>query len=434
MKMKNPIYIIGGCILGLLLGSIFWVEGNYIAKYVVDKDSKWLSDLVKVVSVCIAVIVFIVVIKYFISIKNQRLIVYYLLSILIAVASVITLIFLVLLASAQLIQADKAAIFFETKLGIFLEYNILYIIYTIIVVFFSIVFSSLTKQKVKYIQYISKEIKIIEKEGVGRKAKVIGNDEIAELCISINHMSEQLLEKEIREKQIEIKKNELITNVSHDLRSPLTSIIGYVKLLKSEGIRNTEKFNEYIDVVDRRLHGLNIMIDELFELTKLNGTDVKLNLEEVDIISLLNHLSSENAILFQQKGLELKTTISNVKYFMMLDTEKVVRALQNLFDNASKYAKENTVVTMSVFVDCNRIKISMTNAVKEKSKIQIENLFERFYKGDVSRNDEESSGLGLAIVKRIVELHGGDIVVDIDNDQITFAIVFENLDRINSQN
>jgi signal transduction histidine kinase len=426
MKIKNPIYIIGGCILGLIIGSIFWVEGTYIAKYVVSKDSILLSNIIRLLSVCIAIAVFIAILKYFIALKSQRLIVYYLLSILISVSIVIAVIYFVLMVMAQLIPVENLSIFFESKLGVFLEYNLIYLIYILIVALFSFVFSFITKQKVKYIQYISQEIKIIEKEGLGRQAKIIGNDEIAELCISINHLSEKLLEKEMYEKQLELKKNELITNVSHDLRSPLTSIMGYVNLLKNEEYNNSDKFNEYIAVVDRRLNGLNILINELFELTKLNGTDVKLNLEEIDLIYMLNHLYSENSILFQKRGLVLKNEITNEKYSMKIDVEKLARAFQNLFDNASKYAKENTTVTISASSNPNGLIIKMTNKISDKNKIQVDYLFERFYKGDLSRSDDsESSGLGLPIVKRIVELHGGDIFAEIENDQITFTIILE---------
>ncbi len=417
MKIKNSINIISGCIVSFLTGKLLITESNCISEIT---GITWISDFAIVFSIIFGIII----LKYFISMKSQKLIVYYFLSILISIATVIAFNYFFIFPLTERLKSVFSDFLLENKWSSLYMYNLALILILVLILIFSITFSLLTKQKVKYIQYISKEIKKFEKEGFGKTIKVIGNDEITDVCISINNMSEKLLEKEIYEKQMEIKKNELITNVSHDLRSPLTSIIGYVELLKKEGVSNPEKFKEYINVVDRRLQGLNCLINELFELTKLNGADVELNLEEIDIILLLKHLLSENEILLRQQGFTLEKTITEESFVMNLDINKIVRVMQNLFDNIKKYAKCNSKVIISIIIENKVLKIKMTNQVKEKNTLQVESLFERFYKSDLSRNDIGSSGLGLAIVKRIVELHSGEISAQMDSDNLTIQILF----------
>lgn len=142
-----------------------------------------------------------------------------------------------------------------------------YLLLAVLVLVFAVVFSCITKKKIKYIQLLSKEMKKIEQEGFGRTLEVYGEDELADLCISMNHMSEELYKKEQREKQIEKQKRELITNVSHDLCSPLTSVIGYVELLKQGAEQNPQVYQEYMSVVERRLQGLKICLNDVIKGT-----------------------------------------------------------------------------------------------------------------------------------------------------------------------
>ena len=213
-------------------------------------------------------------------------------------------------------------------------------------------------------------------------------------------------------------------NVSHDLRSPLTSVIGYVQLLKQTGPSDMEQFQEYITVVDRRLQGLHKMVDELFELTKLNDPDVNMNLEKADLCALLRHLAYENEILLQKRGLTLQKELTENSFEMEMDVGKIVRAVQNLFDNARKYAKENSTVKILTACSQDMFQLQMKNEVNNAEGIQAEKLFERFYIADAARSDTKSSGLGLAIVKRIVKLHGGEITASVCDGCLVLEIKF----------
>ncbi len=283
---------------------------------------------------------------------------------------------------------------------------------------FVISFSFRINRRVKYLEYLSQEIERIREEGFGETMKLQGDDEITQLCAAINEMSVQLREKEEREKRQLKSKNELITNISHDLRSPLTSIIGYVELLKETGPEDRQKFSEYIGVVERRLEGLNGLINELFEYTKLNAADQVLDIERRDVIELLQHILYENKVLMEAEGLTLSWELKAQSYLADINIRQMVRVFQNLLDNASRYADRSAPVTVTVQA-ADRLHICVTNRVADVRDLDSAQMFERFYRGDRARSDARSSGLGLAIVKRIVELHGGEVGVSLQGQELS---------------
>ena len=236
-------------------------------------------------------------------------------------------------------------------------------------------------------------------------------------------MSLELGEKIENEKIMEKNKSELITNVSHDLRTPLTSIIGYVDLLKKNGFQDKDKFKEYIDVIDERTRSLNKLINELFEYTKLTSHDIKLNYSKVEIGSLVEQLVGEYTPIFNREGLEVYKDISSEDIFINIDVEKIVRVLENLLTNAKKYSLRNDKVLVTLYKeDDEYVVISLANKTKNIDKDELNNIFERFYKVDKSRKEQDSAGLGLSIVKRIVELHNGEVNAELDNDVIEFIV------------
>lgn len=288
---------------------------------------------------------------------------------------------------------------------------------------FLFVFLTLVNRKVKYIKFLTKEVKRIKDDGFGKTIEVKGNDELAQLCDSINNMSLELGEKIENEKIMEKNKSELITNVSHDLRTPLTSIIGYVDLLKKNGFQDKDKFKEYIDVIDERTRSLNKLINELFEYTKLTSHDIKLNYSKVEIGSLVEQLVGEYTPIFNREGLEVYKDISSEDIFINIDVEKIVRVLENLLTNAKKYSLRNDKVLVTLYKeDDEYVVISLANKTKNIDKDELNNIFERFYKVDKSRKEQDSAGLGLSIVKRIVELHNGEVNAELDNDVIEFIV------------
>ena len=287
------------------------------------------------------------------------------------------------------------------------------------VICFIVSFSIRINRRVRYVEYLSQEIQKIREEGFGRTMELRGNDEITRLCAVINEMSVQLREKEEREKRQQRSKNELITNVSHDLRSPLTSIIGYVELLKETGPEDRQRFEEYIEVVERRLTGLNGLINELFEYTKLNTADRLPDMEKRDVLEVLRHILYEYKILMEAEGLTLSWQLEAESHVADINTQQMVRVFQNLLDNARRYAHRSAPVIVTA-QDTGRLHICITNRVTEDAcGIEPDRIFERFYCGDRARSAPQGSGLGLAIVKRIVELHGGEVDASLQGQELS---------------
>lgn len=415
--------------VGVLLGYIFWlliqVETFFINYYLEKNNLQLHMGLVKVLSVSLGIIVFIIVVKKFYSLKIEKLNFYFISSIIFSIVITIELftfgIFIYNFISSKIrsISYDK---FLASDVGSFIMGNFIVLNLLFLIGIFLVVFTLFMNRKVKYIKYIALEIKKIEEEGFGRTLKVKGNDELSELSKSINKMSTKIKEQRDYEKIIENNKNELITNVSHDLRTPLTSINGYIELLKENGFKDSEKFHEYLAVVDRRTKGLTALVNELFEYTKLNNTQIKLNAVNVDIVSLVSHIANEYSIIFKKNGLTLERNIINKEIFLNIDVDKMVRVFQNILSNANKYSINNSTVILALTEDIENVVISISNRTTEINESDLPNIFNRFYKADKSRSDADSSGLGLSITKRIVELHGGIIAADLQGDTFTFTI------------
>ena len=289
------------------------------------------------------------------------------------------------------------------------------------VICFIVSFSVRINRRVRYVEYLSQEIQKIREEGFGRTMELQGDDEITRLCAVINEMSVQLREKEEREKRQQRSKDELITNVSHDLRSPLTSIIGYVELLKETGPEDRQRFAEYIEVVERRLTGLNGLINELFEYTKLNSADRLPDMEKRDVLELLRHILYEYKILMEAEGLTLSWQLGAESHAAHIITQQMVRVFQNLLENARRYADHSAPVTVTA-QDEGQLHICITNRLTDACGIEPDRIFERFYCGDRARSTPQSSGLGLAIVKRIVELHGGEVNASLQGQELSIHL------------
>lgn len=244
-----------------------------------------------------------------------------------------------------------------------------------------------------------------------------------ELQEEFSHIQEGF-EKAVNEEiKSERMKTELITNVSHDLKTPLTSMITYIDLLKKEDNSNEDKIN-YINVLERNALRLKRLIDDLFEVTKANTGNVELNLEDIDIISLIKQAQFECDDILNNNELTIKENFPQAKYILKLDSLKTFRIFENLFNNIGKYALSHTRVYIDIHENDEYIMIMIKNISAQELNFTGEEIVERFVRGDKSRNTS-GSGLGLAIAKSFTEIQGGLFKIDIDGDLFKAIIQFK---------
>lgn len=226
-----------------------------------------------------------------------------------------------------------------------------------------------------------------------------------------------------RQLKSERMKTELITNVSHDLKTPLTSIITYVDLLKKEGLAS-EHAPEYVDVLDRQSQRLKKLTEDLVEASKASTGNIQTHPEDVDVNLLLSQAAGEYAERLAAAGLTPVTTLDPAEPHIRADGRLLWRVFDNLLSNACKYALAGTRVYLATEAKDGEVKIAFRNVSREPLNISAEELMERFVRGDASRNTE-GSGLGLSIAKSLTELNHGALELTVDGDLFKATLVFQ---------
>lgn len=247
---------------------------------------------------------------------------------------------------------------------------------------------------------------------------------LKELAIYINDIAggfSNAIKESLKSERL---KTELITNVSHDIKTPLTSIINYVDLLKQENIQN-EKAKEYIEVLDNKSQRLKKLIEDLVEASKASSGNIKINKEVLNVKELLNQVTGEFEDKFNSRGLNIISKLPEETVYIKADSRYLYRVLENTYSNVAKYAEENT----RVYIDCileeeNTVVIYVKNISKDELNISADELMQRFVRGDKSRNTE-GSGLGLSIAKSLTELQDGTFNIYLDGDLFKVAIKFK---------
>lgn len=275
-----------------------------------------------------------------------------------------------------------------------------------------------------YIVLLIKNLVYLDKIMVGAKAGAEGKlnykiDEkgrghLRELAHDINNIKEGLKKSVENEMKSENMKTELITNVSHDLKTPLTSIINYIDLLKRENIE-PESARDYVSILDKKSQRLKVLIEDLFEASKAASGAMELNITKIDVGQLLKQALGENDERFIESKLEVKLNIPNEKIFINGDGKRLYRVFENLIFNIVKYSLTNTRVYIDMFKENDEVTIVMKNISAYELSFDTNEITNRFKRGDDSRSTE-GSGLGLAIAKSIIELHNGSFKIEVDGD------------------
>ncbi|MFS0674278.1 histidine kinase dimerization/phospho-acceptor domain-containing protein [Ornithinibacillus sp. 179-J 7C1 HS] len=255
---------------------------------------------------------------------------------------------------------------------------------------------------------------------LSHQLKVEGGSVLAKLANNINVLKQGVKESQTEQAKSERLKTELITNVSHDLRTPLTSIITYTELLKEQG-NVDEESAAYVEIIDRKSKRLKVLIDDLFEVSKMASGNIELKKEKVELVQLLQQALAEYDDMINDSSLQFRVTHDEPPINAVVDGQKLWRVFDNLIGNILKYSLENSRVYINLTANEGMAIISFKNVSKYELKDNTDELFERFKRGDTSRHTE-GSGLGLAIAQSIVELHDGMLDIETDGDLFKVTI------------
>ena len=297
-------------------------------------------------------------------------------------------------------------------------------IYTLIgIAVFSVSFLILQEHSIQYIGELSDAMGEISQGNLNIQLEIRGDDEFSQMASNLNRMAEDIQRLMDQERESERTKNELITNVAHDLRTPLTSVIGYLELLKNDTVLPAEKKKEYIRVTYNKAKHLEHLIEDLFGFTKLNYGKVTMNVSQVDILQLLTQLLDEFYPNFADSDMHYEIH-SNVRSIPVNgDGNLLARLFENLIGNAIKYGREGKVVNVHAVLNGEVVTVSVINYGYVIPENEIRHIFDKFYRVDQALSiSTGGTGLGLAIAKNIVEMHGGSIGARSDLNGTVFEV------------
>jgi signal transduction histidine kinase len=250
-----------------------------------------------------------------------------------------------------------------------------------------------------------------------------GASTMATLARNVNALKQGMETSQAAQAKSERFKADLITNVSHDLRTPLTSIITYTELLQTPELA-AEHRDAYVEIIDRKSKRLKVLIDDLFEISKMASGSIELAKEKVDMGQLLEQALAEHDEMIRQSTLQFRVTKPDTPIYCVVDGQKLWRVFDNLIGNILKYALDHTRVYISITTTADKVEMTFKNITKYELSDNIDELFERFKRGDASRHTD-GSGLGLAIAKSIVDLHGGDLNLEVDGDLFKATVILD---------
>lgn len=311
--------------------------------------------------------------------------------------------------------------------------------YAISFIVFVEIFFKLIDFTIEYIRKLRRSIQQVTSGNYGVQCEVEYDDELGSLAANINVLSKTLLAKEkesekLKEKEraaldiernAERQKNELITNVAHDLRTPLTTIVGYLELIKDDSALSKEDVHKYSGIAYEKSIRLQEMMDDLFEFTKLDNADIKLNKSMINLSGLIMQMTDEFYPSFKDCNITPIVNLPEENIYVQGDGQLLARVFDNLISNALKYGYHNTDLKIEVSGDEKYATVKVINHGDTIAPEDIPLLFNKFYRTDSSRNSKTGgTGLGLAITKNIVDLHHGDISVTSDDQITTFIVKF----------
>ncbi len=311
-------------------------------------------------------------------------------------------------------------VFFIFGAGLFVAaINRLVVPYLIVSVIFTIpVIWMLVR--LAYLQRIFDNTSELARGNFAPDLPIKGKSIVAQHANHINMLKHGVKLSQREQEKSERLKTELITNVSHDLRTPLTSIITYTELLKAPDLVAADR-EAYVEIIDRKSKRLKVLIDDLFEASKMASGNIELSKTRVDLVQLLQQALAEHDETISASNLQFRVSMPDTAVYANVDGQKVWRVFDNLIRNILHYSLENTRVYITLESKGDQVEISFKNVSKYELGGNIDEMFERFKRGDASRHTD-GSGLGLAIAKSIIDLHEGNLTIKVDGDLFSVTV------------
>lgn len=325
------------------------------------------------------------------------------------------------------------AAIYEMSSQIFKQYStVTWIIMAILsVLLFLIYYIILTSPTISYVREILSGVERIKNGDLDTKIAVRSNGELSELALAINTMQSELKSSIAKEREAEHVKDELITNVAHDLRTPLTSVIGYLNLLRDSEKLSEQTKKKYIQIAYDKAARMEGLVTDLFDFTRYEKNKIAITRQRLELKQFMEQIIDEFYPSLKSNQLECYTIFTPEKVYMDGDGELLARAFGNLMGNAIKYGSEGKQIRVEInnFPDLGRIRVAITNYGRIIPKKDLDKIFDKFYRGDTSRSTGGGTGLGLAIAKNIFEMHNGTIQVRSDEQGTVFEVLFQVSER-----
>ena len=300
--------------------------------------------------------------------------------------------------------------------------TLLYILIGILI--FSVSFALMQHRQVQYMQKLSIAMHKISNGDLTTTVDIEGDNELSQMAMELNQMAEQVRSLMEREREAERTKNDLITNVAHDLRTPLTSIIGYLELLSSNRPLDEEMRKKYLSIAYQKSCHLQVLIEDLFGFTSLGYGKITAKMTELDIVNLLAQLLDEFYPIFEQNHLEYSYNTNVSSKIIVGDGTLLARLFDNLLNNAVKYGNDGKMINVILNAEETAVTIQVINFGSIIPANELNTIFEKFYRMEQSRSTQTGgTGLGLAIAKNIVDVHNGSITAESSLNGTIFKVV-----------
>ena len=320
------------------------------------------------------------------------------------------------------------------KMTLEMKYFISFVLSLFVFIF---IFFDLMNITLRYLGSLSEAIQEVTNGDYDIDVPIKYDDELGLLAANINALAKTLKDKEIEgailkenerlaydaERNAEKQKNDLITNVAHDLRTPLTTIVGYLELIKSNDQLTMQQIQKYSTVAYEKSKRLQSMMDDLFDFTRLDQENVKIHMRTINISELVLQIVDEFYPTFQEHRLTPIVEVSQPNLFIQGDGQLIARVFDNLLSNAIKYGADNKEIKIEVLNDEQTVTVKIMNYGEPIAKEDLPYIFDKFYRSDSSRSSSTGgTGLGLAIAKNIIDIHNGKIFATSHKDKTTFVV------------